>query len=1820
MTGSELSSTPKDYATSLIASTDLLSTPANTQLENEAMHHLIRDNAAQNVISNITGSFYANGITGFGCTANNYGPEELDSCDISTTPGLHDGSVVVSTYHNQARVTSNDSQKLNVGIIDCVHDKFFTVDEPTNSIYDSHLQITSTPNDGPFLFENSPLDNAFEATFANGGEQKEMHKIFNSKYGNVSGLNKMYVQEETSFNTTHAMGMTKDKYFSLNSSDGTRSVNDLPNSNKTEPNNIGIVETGIASVGINDCGTYRIQQLPDSTEIEVYNNDVLVNDSSVSNIPIHTKNTLGHVNTDLTRLPVDPLTPPQFRSIFDRDQDIILPEYEFKVEVTKNADDKSGIGFNEDTDIKTSPEIDTLMELDTKYLMELDNRYLQENPYFIKEFASETGTLTFQPAKVAIDSSSNGFLTNIYNGSNNGFKLDTGREKLMKDFYNKNGQIILNKGTTLTRTETIQNETTLSPEISYEGEYSSFISEADKENHYVDYKAQLVFKNPYNDINFVKNNTSNLNLILGDNVENAYFNASEWNLLSANAVSNTNEVWKIVPKIRLDGVEALKDSTGVAVPSVFSNASMQNISVPLAYGSFNAKAKIDLRPVSSLSFYNAFTERGWQLSSSNDGLLEASSTVAFYPENSSYFPDPAQMYDLVDGSGGALPFKVRFNPGISNTINSSLASDFSDRVEITWGNSNILKIPQEKLTRINQSSSPVTTTVIPAASYNLIGYLSGKNVVITKYTSVKNYQIQFNLGLRSYSTLTVTSPMYTIESEYYIGTDAITGEIYPSGLLSFAASTTTPTIDFTKISEQVTSTTNLFVESSIQYDDVKELNVQIQIQNGAGVWSAMSESIYVSSFYSKTPTLFNLLPTYDNPILAGADISILIQYQYMNNQAQEISVTYNDQLGYYMDLNNDYTSSSFDLYSWASSVEDTGSNSSIGRSLPIENNELFISPSDGFSSIQSKWNTTTYRLQVSYTESVDSSTILRIIKSSDNSLVHTVTIQNNTAIGTPIYIARSPSIDTWRIVKTIGNDLATATSTERFMSTNYTDSATRTNSFEIESGVQLIRASLNLGNSETCGKLIRFSLLSDNIGVNMTGDVTLPLNRITWNGSSTDTTDIEGIEIPDDGLNLISENGLNFRAHRNFNTYSKSFILKYYRGYLGEQNVNQIYTVTREVTKATVKWEKLTGTPESYEQRDIECFHRSVPPGYNKGDTLNPSLYSENFVNNMRPRDVTGSIVPNQTAFTDIGLLLLPEYSMLSDSDTRSFPIYTKGDSIQITISNPNNTLLTPSPVPGTTTKTLKDYDLYSFSGTSYYQSGEQLKLYSTKLKSDSNMKYTLYLTAGNMVIYKHNNYLGNPVSRGQVNPLVHTSPDNWGEIQGSGSYRPNLVGLSGVPGYTIKRIPNVNYTEAVTFFVLHAPMHRFNIIPYSSCPTSLPIDDSVSSPVNKQFCLPVTDKSGSDSGPKYNPFKSSRVWTNIDDTSVTITNDNTKINDVEFYHKNPRLASDFVLSPNSSIRKFNITGSIININLFLKLKSETSPTLLTALYNGYASGLLSLDMSNNPLLGRTNLRLSDSLSSGTGAKVSFLQSGIPPFSVMSNVVFGISNITNVTFTIPFFFLGSVISPIKLDLPTGPGTILNMYTRSIQKDIYNGATNIVLYKYIPIATIVDWNNSTLSDKTVINAIFDRRCKKVFPLPLRTLDQYIIQTFDDLINLIPKSAIASATWEDDVLFNKQVRFTFSSYNLNCIKKTLPKFMSPPNNLGHAKFNIVTRTKALQVKDKFGYPLADIDHDGIIRVNTISTGTMILNDVDLSNPDTLAKVNQRPVVTFGRGKNI
>lgn len=78
------------------------------------------------------------------------------------------------------------------------------------------------------------------------------------------------------------------------------------------------------------------------------------------------------------------------------------------------------------------------------------------------------------------------------------------------------------------------------------------------------------------------------------------------------------------------------------------------------------------------------------------------------------------------------------------------------------------------------------------------------------------------------------------------------------------------------------------------------------------------------------------------------------------------------------------------------------------------------------------------------------------------------------------------------------------------------------------------------------------------------------------------------------------------------------------------------------------------------------------------------------------------------------------------------------------------------------------------------------------------------------------------------------------------------------------------------------------------------------------------------------------------------------------------------------------------------------------------------------------------------------------------------------------------------------------------------------------------------------------------------------------------------------------------------------MSPPNNLGYGKFNVVTRTKALKITDKCGFPLADIDHDGITRVTTVSTGCVLLNNIiddTLTSYDALMK---RPVITFSKGK--
>jgi hypothetical protein len=1796
MSSSQLSSTPSDYAISLIAPTSLSSTLSNQQLENETMYHLIRNDSVQNINSKITGTQYSNLDTSYNCTVNTFQDNEMLTCDISTTSGLHDGTIVVSTHHNESVVENNDVKEFNFGTTECSHLKEFTIDEPSNSIYDSHIQITSEINDGPFGLEGSST--SFEATFRNGGINQEIHKNLNSEYGNTSGIRNMYVIEETTFNTTKALGKEINKYFTLDASYGTRNTVNLPLLNDASTNDIDIIMTNLAEIDINNCGTYRIQQNADLPNVEIYNENGLLPDASVNEIPIHITNNISQ-NTTLTRLPVDNITPPQWRSIFNRITDITLPEYKFEVNITRNIDNKSGIGFNTDTDNKSNA------------LITLDDSNLAENPYFIKEWADKEGKLTFEPASVTLQNSTNGDALNITNGL---ISLDTGREGLTHNDHNNNGTIFIQKFAPSNRTHILNEDgvldsssidEALTPAIYYANEYSSFISEENKLNNYIEYTAQMVFKSPFHDkTHFIKNNTSALNLIVGENVVNDNFETSDWKLESTNGVDDLNEVWKIISQSRLNSYEALRDSLGSKVQNVSTSAFIQNIKTPVSIGAINAKANIDLKSVSDLSFYNSFTQNGWTLSSSgNNGLLVSSSNAAFAPDVSTFFPLPTQMGELVSGSLASIPFKVEFNPGnldANGRVKSELVSDFADIVKITWGtpgNLHSLQIPQEKITKIENTSSFVSVDVDPI-DYTLIGELANRDILLTKYTSTKRYRIKFDMGLRPFSSLVATSPLYVITSNYYIAKDVYSGDILPLADLSFIVAKTALSVNYTQIEELITSTTALSVTSTITSDDVKEFNVKITMQDGDDNLIDISQTNPLSSFYAKNSTIFNLISEFDKNT-TESDISLLLQYQYLNTNADETVVIFNDYNGYSINFKNDYKNN-FSLYSWSSQVN------SIGDNSLIKDNQRYISPSNGFSSLNGHWvpsNLSNYNLNISYAGTNESETVLTIVRKDNNNIVHTITLSNNKAVTVPIYISRSNMFDTWRIIKKVGDNLLNLrNSSERFMSTKYIDSIQATNRFQIENGVQLTKSILTMNTIQTPGKSINFRLLSDNVRISLVTNILTTtqeeLSPITWDSSS--------------------NTGLQFKFIGNLDSFSKTLTLKYYRGYLGTDSVIQRYIIQREITKMTIEWKNNSpdiGKPTYYKQDNIVSYSKTVETDNKK------------YVNNILPYDSSSVVITTETPFKDLGLLLLPNFSMLADNDVREYNLYTKGDSITIKIVNPN---YTNAPIYPDINKSLKDYLIYSFSGSNYNNTNENLKLFSSKLKIKENLKYSITLMHRRLAIYKDNNYLGNPVLKGEMDPLVNSPPNNWGNEIISGLYSESLAGLN-IPGYIIKRRPNTNYDESISFFVVHPPMLRFNIMPYLSCPLTLPIENMIdttpisassdtrtNSITSKQFCLPVVDASGSDLGPKYEPFKSSISFTHINGDIVTVTNDNSKFNDVLFYNKEPRVASAFVNSPINNVFKFNVTGSSIKIDFYMGLITDASSSSLLTLYNGFASDLLSLDASAS--FSNTLIKLSAPTSYRSGAQVSFLQTGTPRYVIPANTIFGINNSTNITFTVPNFFLGQVTNPIKLNLPTGPGTEINLYTRAIIKGYDNGQPKIMLYKYIPTSTVVDWNNFTLSEKSVINCLFSSRMKKTFELPHRTLQQTSIQTFDELLKLIPKSEIVNSTWETDASFNSSVRFTFSSLNIDCIQSTLPKFMSPPNNIGYAKFNVVTRTKALKITDKFGYPLADIDHDGISRVTTLSTGCILLNNVINDIPNDIDDIMKGQVITFLKGKNI
>lgn len=1106
------------------------------------------------------------------------------------------------------------------------------------------------------------------------------------------------------------------------------------------------------------------------------------------------------------------------------------------------------------------------------------------------------------------------------------------------------------------------------------------------------------------------------------------------------------------------------------------------------------------------------------------------------------------------------------------------------------------------MSRIPIGTTNNTSVTIPTTDYNLVGFMNGRSVDLLKITTVKSYRVKFNMRLRSYTNLYAITPVYEVTSDYYILKDKVTGENYPASMLQYVVLSQTSTLPsntvFTNVEEHLSSITSTTVTGTLLPDDIRELYSVIQFKTGSGSFVAGSERKAISLFYSNSPLVLELNSTYDDDgDSTNGDIKLWLQYQYMTSAGVESDVNLNEQNGYYITLGDNYATN-FTLRYWSSAsdnmidttytdISDTTNNLTIlsGNYIGSQNQYVHIT----------SWEQNSYRLDVSYETfaTSDDTLVLKIVKNSNSAVHYVVKLKNHNVLNTPIYIA-SGKEDVWRIVSKIGIDQGTATVNQITKGTIYDETSfglnggPTTNILACENGVYLHKTGLDLTTITTPGKYIQFNLLQDQVSYDLVGSASATVSNFNkvdhpstvypfYASGTLQNFDASGTAIP------ARATATRYRHTGSSNTFSKSLNFKYYRGYLGTQGVNQTYDIVRNLTDALWAFSKNSEPDKQYYQR---------VPVYNYTAVLDEFQFS----NNAQP-------LLNSSRFNGLNLKLDFNYSMLSDIDQRTYTIYSMGDDVEISISNPN---YNNSP-PVIINTSLKSYMLYEFSGTNYNNTNVGLKIKSLRLKFNSskifgvtttnmqNKTWTLKLNSEELQIYRIQKDLGNPTTAGSSlnNDNLNSAPTVWGPKLYSANYEDSVTGIT-IPGYVIKRQANVNYNKSISYFVIARPRLRFFCLSNGTCP-NIPITYNDYSALNlKQFCLAVKDPSGNVLEQSYNPFAASFNIVDINNVSTPFINTASITNDVTFININRKHMFQYDASPastsgNPSKYELIVKGTTTTIKLCQGLGTDDSTVLATLFGPAPATDLLSLPGINGVGL----LKKLSAIGADFGVNLAFLQTALSPWVNGDAQIFGIENNNNVHFTVPCFFQKN-LETIRLDLPTGPGTRLNLYTREIIKDttVTPPSYSVVLYKYNANANNIDWNNQSPIEKQVVTAYFNSRSKKIISLPARVFQQTAIESFADLLAKITRTDISGISWQNDTSYSKSVWLSVCSLNKDCVLSTMPKMFAPPNPLGYSKITIVTRGKYLEVKDKLGNTVFEINHDNIVLSPLVSTGGLLL----------------------------
>lgn len=1358
--------------------------------------------------------------TGYNVT--NFSEEETQLFSIETSPDISDVTfALVSRYDPTNQIL--DEKNLTIS---CENSATVSIEKPSNSIYDSKLHFEVTANNETFSSTTDeysevcyptdidgtiPNTGKWTATFDNTSNVNLIRAI-HSEHNVYDTTTKKYtrplrVSNYDTFNKKYALGHDllneTQHYFTENATTSEPTPNEISEIYTLKYHDLvaeKVVDT-FDNISLNDCGRYKIELNADIPAISIINEelDENTNTSNLNDFPLFESK-----KEESLPLSVDYS---KFASLFDLTKENIVPGYKFTVTIEEQS--KSGY----------SPNSDMTHESDSQNTFILNDENLVDNAAYMDKFVNGAHSVTITNGDLSIEAQ-----TEDDNADNiSFFTLDGSRETLSAGLFN-HGEIKVNNRSVTGRANIVDNGLGLTASVYYSGEdvNRESITSVERTNSYVNYDVKLIAKNSDITPAYLKSNKCSFDLfdktdLIGDKFlsvkSNFRFDATSY---SSDFDMNILKIQTNRKLASIDGIKSINMVNGsmtltplTPLDRFSTDVKIQNVSLLADNNVFNnAKIMLQLRDLTDLSIYNAITNtNNWSIVSTH-GTKVASSSESATGDVSSRWPSFDATLSCINGND--IDYTIMFSNASTGQLNTGL----KDKIIINWSLRNTsasysFVIPQEMMTRIEKNSNINNQiTDISSDQYILTGIYQNKtNYVLKKVVTSRKIQYNFDLFLRVFIGLEITTPEIDIQTTYYKLVNTNTGEPVSSLNLKYVKRSDNILADYSGV-EEIHGQLNT-ISGSLTSSDFLDLTMHVEgrslITNNNVNLSAETP---VSSMYGVSRQMELI---YENEPKVG-DIIFSMHHEYLSESGEEgYGILDNTVYGYQIQLTNVFNTE-YTVENWSSN---TATNFTTGTNIEDINNPGSLSIDTCYSGITT-WSSD-YSIDVSYSGTNNSTTTLKIYKTNDTqkTKLFSIEIDNFTYIIPNMFISCIAN-DVFKISNYVGNsETDLSSSSSKFVTVDYTyqkDSNTSklSNIIKLGSGVYLSKPVLNKNTLtlDAIGKSTEITLKGDLFGANLIGSVA-EMNELKY---------------------VSSENtGLVFQ----YNDVAKKHasqtltITGGYRGYKGTQNVDQSYTLTR--TKTTAKF--------SIENGENGTIYQDFDVYYNSEYTID-------------------SLTDGTEDFVTIGFGLKIKFLMSMDNNLEitTMPIYLLPDNVSVTIVNPE-AIGEWNRAPANTSN-LKSFK-YTFSANNFTIAPKRIKI-RTEQFDYSKVAWVLELKKAKLSIYKNNNYLGNP---------ENITIANWTEINTNQSYTYNNLydgkGISLTSKWVIKKSPDLttNNTEAfIAYCVLMPTYTLFQQV----CDKTLTIPYTFSTSQLTSKYLPFSIET------KLNPFASVTNANNITFEKIT--------------------------------------------------------------------------------------------------------------------------------------------------------------------------------------------------------------------------------------------------------------------------------------------------------------------------------------------------------------